>query len=80
MEQLEKRFRKYYKNGQYKNFYKLKERRSSLTGHVHITFTNGIKEVFASGRFTESALKKIFAQIDKLRSKSSKEETYSHQL
>lgn len=66
MKQTDKSFREYYKTGQYKDFYKLKERGSSLTGQTHITFTNGIKKVFASGRFTEAALEKIFAQIDKL--------------
>lgn len=69
MEATEKSFREYYKTGQYKDFYKLKERSSPFTGQTHITFTNGIKEVFASGRFTEAALEKIFAQIDKLCSK-----------
>lgn len=66
MKQVEKKFREYYKNGQYKNFYKLKERRSPLTGQTHLTFTNGIKKVVASGRFTEAALEKIFTQIDRL--------------
>jgi hypothetical protein len=66
MSRTEKSFREYYKSGQYKNFYKLKERGSPLTGQTHLTFTNGIKKVFASGQFTEEALEKIFAQIDSL--------------
>ena len=77
MEETEMSLNQYYKTGQYKNFYKLKERRSTLTGHVHVTFTNGIKEVFADGKFTEAALEKIFTQIDRLRSRSSKKESYS---
>lgn len=72
-----KKFREYYRTGQYKNYYKLKERKSTLTGQTHVTFTNGIKEVFASGRYTEAALKEIFSQIDKL---SSKKESYKYQV
>lgn len=79
MKQSEQSFQEYYKTGQYKDFYKLKERRSTLTGHVHVTFTNGIKEIFASGRFTEAALKKIFGKIDKLSPRTQKE-SYSYQL
>lgn len=77
MKQQAKRFREYYRTGQYKNFYKLKERKSSLTGQTHVTFTNGIKEIFASGRYTEAALKEIFSQIDKL---STKKESYDYQV
>lgn len=68
MTKSEKNFREYYKSGQYNDFYKLKERSSPLTGHIHITFTNGINKVTASGRFKEAALEKIFARIDNLSS------------
>lgn len=80
MEQSEQSFQEYYRTGQYKDFYKLKERRSTLTGHVHVTFTNGIKEIVSSGRYTEAALEKIFSKIDRLRSNSPKKESLSPQM
>ncbi|MGM0545093.1 MAG: hypothetical protein ACQEST_00095 [Bacteroidota bacterium] len=65
MIQSNKSFREYYSTGQYKGFYKLRERQYKLSGKVHITFTNGEKEIFAVGIFKEAALKSAFSQIDK---------------
>lgn len=64
MKEIGKGFRRYYRTGNYKNFYKIKERYSEVTGQTHITFTNGIKKFFACGRYKEEALKKIFDKID----------------
>ncbi|SHG42889.1 hypothetical protein SAMN05443144_12817 [Fodinibius roseus] len=78
MKQIEKGLQKYYKFGQYKNFYKYKVRSSPFTGQIHVTFTNGIQKLFASGRCKEEALKKIFTQIDRLA--SCKNGRSSHQM
>lgn len=77
MEETEKNFRRYYRTGNYKNFYKVRECYSELTGQTHITFTNGIKEFFASGRFKEEALEKVFDQIDQT---YSNKKSHSYQL
>lgn len=68
MKQPEKRLQEYNKFGQYKNFYRHKTRSSPLTGQIHLTFTNGIEEIFASGRYEEEVLEKIFTHIDRLTS------------
>lgn len=66
MKQAGEKFRRYYRLGNYKNFYKIKERYSEVTGQTHITFTNGIKKFFAYGRYKEEALEKIFNKIDEV--------------
>lgn len=68
MKQPEKGLQEYNKFGQYKDFYRHKVRSSPLTGQIHLTFTNGIKKIFASGRYKKEALEKIFTQIDRLTS------------
>ncbi len=69
MKQSVKGLQEYNKYGQYKDFYKHKVRSSAFTGQIHVTFTNGITELFASGRHREEAFEKIFDQIDRLASR-----------
>lgn len=57
-------FNQYYKTGNYKGFYKIRERVFKLSAKTNMTFSNGEKEFFASGQFKEEALAKIFSQID----------------
>lgn len=64
MTDSDKRFQEYDKTKKYKGFYKLREREYKLLGQTKMTFTNGEKEVFATGLFKEIALKKIFDKID----------------
>jgi hypothetical protein len=59
-------FTEYYETGNYKGFYKVRERVFKLSAKTNVTFSNGEKELFASGQFKEEALAKIFAQIDEL--------------
>lgn len=61
-----KSFREYYVTSKYKGYYKLREQNYKLSGKVHLTFTNGERELFAVGKFKEEALRSIFDQIDKL--------------
>lgn len=65
MKQPDIRFRKYYKTGKYKGFYKLSERHHKLTHSTKLVFTDGQKKVVGSGTFKEQALINIFDQIDK---------------
>jgi len=62
--------RSFDKEGCYKGFYKHREHCFKLSGIVHLTFTNGHKEIFASGTFKEQALKNIFDKIDNSKSNS----------
>jgi DNA-binding ferritin-like protein (Dps family) len=65
----------YYKTGNYKGFYQIRERVYKLSAKTHLTFSNGEKELFASGQFKEEALNKIFAQIDEIVAKEELSET-----
>jgi len=58
------RLQEYYHEGNYKGFRKSREFKFKLSGKTHITFTNGEKEIFASGLFKEEALIKILKNID----------------
>lgn len=64
MSKHSKRLSQYYKTGNYKGFYKIRERVFKLSAKTNMTFSNGEKEFFASGEFKEETLKKIFAKID----------------
>lgn len=66
MSKTNKRLKQYYKTGNYKGFYKIREHVYKLSAKTHLTFSNGEKELFASGQFKEEALSKIFAQIDEI--------------
>lgn len=57
-------FSQYYKTGNYKGFYKIREQVFKLSAQTTMTFSNGEKEFFASGEFKEEALQNIFSQID----------------
>lgn len=60
------KIRKYQKTGTYKGFHlKGEERHYKLSGITHLTFTNGEKELFASGIFSEEAYQKMFDIIDR---------------
>jgi len=65
MDKIDKRFQEYYVNDKYKGFRKLREHELKLSGQVKMTFTNGEKEVFATGPFREATLERIFDKIDK---------------
>lgn len=65
-------FKEYYEKGNYKGFYKIKERVFKLSAKTNVTFSNGEKQLFASGQFKEEALAKIFAQIDEIIGEESK--------
>lgn len=66
MNKTNKRLQQYYRTGNYKGFYKIREHVYKLSAQTHLTFSNGEKELFASGQFKEEALSKIFAQIDEI--------------
>lgn len=65
MADTRKKWQEFYLTGQYKGFRKRREREYKLMGTTHLIFTNGDKEIFASGQFKEEALEKIFTRIDK---------------
>ncbi|HKK46758.1 MAG TPA: hypothetical protein VJ964_14625 [Balneolaceae bacterium] len=60
------RWMEYYITRRYRGFYKKEERVYKLSHITQLTFTNGKKEIYASGGFKEEALAKIFDRIDKL--------------
>jgi len=66
MNHIDNRFRKYYETEKYKGFYKLRENKYKLSGQVSMVFTNGHKQIMATGLFQEAALAKIFDRIDSL--------------
>lgn len=72
MDQTHAGFKQYYKTGKYKGFYKIREQVYKLSGQTHVTFSNGEKEIFATGIFKEAAIKKIFDQIDELTKENSR--------
>jgi len=60
------KFVEYHTSGNYKGFQlKGSERHFKLSGCTHLTFTNGKKEIFASGIFCEEAYLNMFNLIDK---------------
>lgn len=75
MSEYKNSFKQYYKTGNYKGFYKIRERVFKLSAKTNMTFSNGEKEFFASGQFKEEVLEKIFKKIDNFLSdrESSKE-------
>lgn len=66
MKATENRLKTYYITGNYKGFYKIKENKMRLSGspRTQLTFSNGSKEILASGQFNEDALEKVFDKID----------------
>jgi len=65
MKNIDNRFQEYYKTDKYKGFCKLREHEFKLSGQIKMTFTNGEKEMFATGPFREATLERIFDKIDK---------------
>lgn len=61
----DKRLLEYYTTGKYKGYIKDNEKQHKLAGKTHLTFSNGKKEIFATGQFREEALAKAFDRIDK---------------
>jgi hypothetical protein len=57
-------FRKYYQSDRYKGFYKVTERFQKFSRMTFVIFTNGKKNIYASGIFTEDAMFKAFKAID----------------
>lgn len=66
---LNTKFRKYYKAGNYRGFYKVNERTRKFSRAVILTFTNGQKTIHASGMFIEEALANGFKEIDSYHSR-----------
>jgi len=64
MNKSNKSLEEYYKIGNYRGFYKIREHTYKLSAKTHLTFSNGEKELFASGQFKEEALQKMFVKID----------------
>ncbi|SHG42931.1 hypothetical protein SAMN05443144_12818 [Fodinibius roseus] len=85
MKAIETRLKTYYKTGNYKGFYKTRESKMKLSGGpcTQLIFSNGYKEIIASGQFNEEALEKIFDKIDhyfassSIRYQSSKERSFA---
>ncbi|MEL7833829.1 hypothetical protein [Fodinibius sp. Rm-B-1B1-1] len=63
---LEDKLDEYYRTGEYKGFYEVIEHdRGNMT---HLTLSDGVQEISASGMFKSDALQRIFHQIDSVRS------------
>lgn len=58
-------FRKYYQTDRYKGFYKVKERFGQFSRTTYLIFSNGEKNIYASGIYTEEAMFKAFKAIDR---------------
>lgn len=57
-------FRKYYQTDRYKGFYKVKERFGQFSRTTFLVFSNGKKNIYTSGIYTEEAMFKAFKAID----------------
>lgn len=69
MTDKDQRFQEFYITDNYKGFQKIRSRTYKLLFRsTHLTFSNGQRQVFASGHFKEEALKKIFDKIDEFHS------------
>ena len=65
MTDKDQRFREYYITDTYKGFQKIRDNNYKLLfTSTHLTFSNGQKEIFASGHYKEEALINIFNKID----------------
>lgn len=65
MTNKDQRFVEYDITHTYKGFQKIRDKTYKvLLMSTHLTFSNGQREVFASGHFKEEALKNIFDKID----------------
>lgn len=59
-----KKFRSYYQTDRYKGFYQIKKKTNPFSRMTLLTFSNGKKNIYAKGVYTEEAMAKIFAAID----------------
>lgn len=59
-----KKFRSYYQTDRYKGFYQIKKSTYPLSRMTILAFSNGKKNIYASGVYAEEAMAKIFASID----------------
>ncbi|WP_445664332.1 hypothetical protein [Fodinibius sp. AD559] len=60
----DQRFRKYYQTGQYKGFYMIHEHFCAFSCTTFVTFSNGKKNIYTSGIFSEEATVNAFKAID----------------
>lgn len=65
MNNTDPRFIEYYSKGNYRNFRKIRGYKNKLALTTHLIFSNGVKQVYASGLFEEEALAKIFDKVDR---------------
>ena len=69
MTDKDQRFLEYNNTDTYKGFRKIRDKNYKLLlKSTHLTFSNGQRQIFASGHFKEEALKKIFDKIDEFHS------------
>ena len=59
-----KKFRSYYQTDRYRGFYQIKKRTDPSSRMTLLVFSNGTKNIYASGVYSEEAMAKIFATID----------------
>ena len=59
-----KNFKSYYHTDRYKGFYQINKSTNPLARMTLLAFSNGKKNIYAKGVYTEEAMAKIFAAID----------------
>lgn len=59
-----KKFRSFYQTDRYKGFYQINKSTYPHSRMTLLAFTNGKKNIYAKGVYTEEAMAKIFAAID----------------
>ncbi|MDZ7691909.1 MAG: hypothetical protein U5K69_12410 [Balneolaceae bacterium] len=60
----DKNFRKYYQTDRYRGFHKVNERFDNTSRTTLLVFSNGKKQIYTSGIYTEGAMFKAFNAID----------------
>ena len=58
------KFRSFYQTDRYKGFYQIKKRTFPFSRMTLLTFSNGKKNIYATGVYSEEAMAKIFTAID----------------
>lgn len=59
-----KKFRSFYQTDRYKGFYLIKKSTYPLSRMTLLAFSNGKKNIYATGVYAEEAMAKVFAAID----------------
>jgi hypothetical protein len=59
-----RKLRSFYQTDRYKGFYQVKKTTYPLSRMTLLAFSNGKKNIYAKGVYTEEAMAKIFASID----------------